>query len=316
MKDSLLVSVIMITYKHEAFIAEAISGVLMQEVNFPVELIIADDCSPDKTEEVISSFQAHKNYHWIKYTRHQTNKGMMPNFIWALEQCKGKYIALCEGDDYWTDPYKLQKQVDFLESNEKYVLTFHNVVSVDADNKPVDTFNRLPDKFKRDYKGIELMMGQGVLPTLTLCFRNVPETYPEELLDAPLGDIALRSYLGNFGDAKYIADVKPAGYRLQVGGVWTSQSLLNQKLMVKNTYIVLMHYYKNKGDYQMYNYYKNQKIPAQSEIIFNVALSYSTGSIILRYFIQSVWSYIKAHKFGRAIVVTKTLIKHLLSKYL
>jgi glycosyltransferase involved in cell wall biosynthesis len=84
-----LVSVVMITYNHEAFIAEAIEGVLMQEVDFPVELIIADDCSPDRTSEIVQGYlDTHPKGHWIKYTRHDQNKGMMPNFVWALEQAK------------------------------------------------------------------------------------------------------------------------------------------------------------------------------------------------------------------------------------
>lgn len=129
-----LVSVVMITYGHEAFIAEAISGILMQQVDFEVELIIADDASPDKTPVVVEGFKEHENFKWIKYTRHTENKGMMLNFIWAMDQAKGKYIALCEGDDYWTDPYKLQKQVHFLEENEEYGLCFTETRTLCEDN--------------------------------------------------------------------------------------------------------------------------------------------------------------------------------------
>ncbi|MDO9260985.1 MAG: glycosyltransferase, partial [Flavobacteriaceae bacterium] len=114
MKDKPTVSVCMITYNHENYIQQAIEGVLMQTCNFEVELIIANDCATDKTDEVIQEIiKNHPNSSWIKYTNHSQNKGMMPNFIWAMQQCKGKYIALCEGDDYWTDPLKLQKQVEF-----------------------------------------------------------------------------------------------------------------------------------------------------------------------------------------------------------
>ena len=105
------VSVVMITYGHEKFIREAIEGVLMQECDFEVELILANDCSPDQTDSVIQDIiKNHPKGCWIKYIRQENNIGMMPNFIFALKQCKGKYIALCEGDDYWTDPLKLQKQ--------------------------------------------------------------------------------------------------------------------------------------------------------------------------------------------------------------
>lgn len=120
---SLTVSTVMITYNHEQYIKEAIEGILMQECNFKIELIIADDTSPDNTKLIVDDIiRNHERGHWIKYTRHPINKGMMHNFIWALDQTKGKYIALCEGDDYWIDPYKLQKQVDFLEKNEEYGL--------------------------------------------------------------------------------------------------------------------------------------------------------------------------------------------------
>jgi glycosyltransferase involved in cell wall biosynthesis len=119
------VSVITITYGHEKYITETLDGVLMQQYDGPVEFIIANDNSPDATDEVVKKYflenPAPSNFE-IKYTKHETNKGMMPNFIWALEQATGKYIALCEGDDYWTDPLKLQKQVDFLEESPDYVI--------------------------------------------------------------------------------------------------------------------------------------------------------------------------------------------------
>lgn len=146
----IFVSVIMITYKHEQFIAKAIEGVLMQKCDFEVELIIADDCSPDKTEEKV--FQIIKNHpknSWIKYTKHKTNKGMISNFNWALNQCKGKYIAMCEGDDYWTDPLKLQKQVDFLEANPKMSAVVHPSKIINVLKKIESTTERnLPVKLK------------------------------------------------------------------------------------------------------------------------------------------------------------------------
>jgi glycosyltransferase involved in cell wall biosynthesis len=124
--ENALISVIMITYGHEKFIQEAINGVLMQECSFGIELIIANDCSPDNTAEVIRNIvKKHPRGSWIKYIEHEKNIGMMPNFVFALNKAKGKYIAMCDGDDYWTDPYKLQKQVDFLEKNKEYGLVHH-----------------------------------------------------------------------------------------------------------------------------------------------------------------------------------------------
>lgn len=124
------VSVVTITYGHEKYITETLDGVLMQQYKGPVEFIIANDNSPDATDEVVKKYflenPAPSNFE-IKYTKHETNKGMMPNFIWALEQATGKYIALCEGDDYWTDPLKLQKQTGILEKNANVGLIFTNI---------------------------------------------------------------------------------------------------------------------------------------------------------------------------------------------
>lgn len=131
-----LVSVVMITYNHEKFIQQAIEGVLMQEYIGQIELIIANDHSPDDTDAIINKIiKEHHHGSWIKFTNHTTNIGMMANFIWALEQANGKYIALCEGDDYWTDPLKLQKQVDFLESNNEYVLSYTKSMELFQDNE-------------------------------------------------------------------------------------------------------------------------------------------------------------------------------------
>lgn len=120
------VSIVMITYNHEIFIREAIDGVVMQETNFEYELILANDCSTDNSDTVIQNhINKYPNKNRIKYFNHKVNKGMIPNFMFALEQAQGKYIAICEGDDYWTDPKKIQKQVDFLDANPDYGLVHH-----------------------------------------------------------------------------------------------------------------------------------------------------------------------------------------------
>lgn len=148
-KNNLLVSVIMITYCHELYIKQAIEGALMQECNFDVEIIVADDCSIDKTSQIIQEIiKTHPCSFRIKYFRHEKNIGMMPNFIFALKQCTGKYIALCDGDDYWTDPLKLQKQVDFLEANPEFVLHGHGVKVVDHANNFLYNFC-IPGKFSQ-----------------------------------------------------------------------------------------------------------------------------------------------------------------------
>ena len=130
-----LVSVCVITYNHCDYIRQCFDGILMQQTNFPFEIIVNDDCSTDGTAEIIKEYELnHPTLFKVTYQKeNQYSKGvrgMFPKF--CFPRAKGKYIALCEGDDYWTDPLKLQKQVDFLESNLDYVLVCHQYRIMDG----------------------------------------------------------------------------------------------------------------------------------------------------------------------------------------
>lgn len=159
------VSVVTITYAHEKYIEDTLRGVLMQQYDGPIEFIIANDNSPDQTDEVVKKFfDTHpipENIE-IKYTCHQENKGMMPNFIWALEQATGEYIALCEGDDYWTDPLKLQKQVDFLEANNQYMLCYtdFSVYDVKKNRFKKDRFKDRNSSYRHPKDYIDFLCGK------------------------------------------------------------------------------------------------------------------------------------------------------------
>ena len=123
--SSPLVSVLMITYNHEKFLSTAIESVLMQEVSFPFEVVIGDDSSTDSTGDLCRKY-ALRNPDIIRLSSKDRNLGMITNFITTLSVCKGDFIAICEGDDYWIDPFKLQKQVNFLENNPGYALVHTN----------------------------------------------------------------------------------------------------------------------------------------------------------------------------------------------
>src|SRR5438094_537303 len=126
-QDSFSVSICMITYNHEKFVAEAIESVLKQKTTFPIELVIGDDKSTDSTPAIIKGY-AEKYPGILKVRYNKENAGVVLNTVKTIEECSGKYIAMLEGDDYWTDPLKLQKQVDFLEKNPDFACSFHNVM--------------------------------------------------------------------------------------------------------------------------------------------------------------------------------------------
>jgi glycosyltransferase involved in cell wall biosynthesis len=240
------VSVLMVTYKHEAYIAEAIEGVLMQEVDFPLELIIADDCSPDGTAEIVQKhINEHPNGHWIKYTRHETNKGMMPNFIWALEQVQGKFIAMCDGDDYWTDPHKLQKQVDFLEANNSCSYVFTDRFSLLPDGNLFNPRFELPELFN-----LKLLLERKIMPsTQTVMFTrnklNKLNEWKDVMLQGFNGDWILLFMLTHDSKIGFIPD-HTAVYREGVGiiakssiiGVCHNGMRTNQKInkLLQNKY--------------------------------------------------------------------------------
>ena len=119
-----LLSIVTITYNHEPYIRKCIEGILMQQVNFTMEFIIAEDCSTDGTLAICKEY-AEKYPNLIQLITSENNVGVIANERRAMKAAKGKYIAFCEGDDYWTDQLKLQKQVDFLEEYPDYSVTFH-----------------------------------------------------------------------------------------------------------------------------------------------------------------------------------------------
>lgn len=128
MTGSVKVSVLMLTYGHEHFIEEAINAVLNQITSFTIELVIANDNSPDNTDAIVrKKMNDCRGNVRIKYLQRKMNMGALQNFSDATKYCIGSYFAICEGDDYWTDPYKLQKQVDFLDRHPDYAATFTNV---------------------------------------------------------------------------------------------------------------------------------------------------------------------------------------------
>jgi glycosyltransferase involved in cell wall biosynthesis len=212
-----MVSVVMITYAHEKYIENAIEGVLSQNCTFNFELIIADDSSSDNTNFIIDNIiKNHINGNIVKYKRHNVNIGMMPNFIWGLSQANGKYIALCEGDDFWTDSYKLQKQVDFLETNQNFSMCFH---SVEILNETINSNFRYPKPFNNILKFHDILF-RHYIPTCSLVFVNdlLERPLPDWLNNSKMGDIPIELFLADKGKVFYMND-NMAVYRLNNGGI-------------------------------------------------------------------------------------------------
>ena len=219
-----LVSVIMITYGHENYIRQAIEAVLMQVCNFEVELIVANDCSPDKTDEVIKEIRKnHPKSSWLKYIKHDKNIGAMSNFIYSMKEARGKYIALCEGDDYWIDPLKLQKQVDYLENNEKYVLSFTKSMELFQDE--MSLIETIYPKEIKELNFQELLSHDWFIRTASIIFRKnkFDHTFLYKLQYS--ADFFLQLLLINTGKFHFLEDITSV-YRHHSGGISNSSKKL------------------------------------------------------------------------------------------
>ena len=206
-----VVSVCVITYNHGKYIRQCLDGILMQEVTFPYEILIHDDASPDNTAEIIREYE-------IKYpeiikpiyqTVNQYSQGIDVG-KYNFERAVGKYIALCEGDDYWTDPKKLQMQVDFLEKHPKYVETGHNVnVITELGPKKNALESHRPE---RDYKITDLENNCiWKIPTGSIVFKNIFHFMDKDLLmkyyNLPgNGEIKLMHLLATYGMCHYFSE--------------------------------------------------------------------------------------------------------------
>lgn len=134
--EDIKVSVCMISFNHNKYIEKAIKSILMQKTDFNYEIVIGDDASTDGTQQII--YDLANEHPCIKPILRQKNLGITPNLLDTLSKCKGEYIAFLDGDDFWTDPHKLKKQVDFLDNNPDYVACYHATNFVDENDCTID----------------------------------------------------------------------------------------------------------------------------------------------------------------------------------
>lgn len=204
----------MITYNHEKFIAEAIEGVLMQEVDFQIELVIADDCSIDNTSEIIKQIvNNHPKGHWIKYIRRNNNTGPTFNFFEAIKECGGEFTAFCEGDDYWIDPLKLSNGVNFLKENPSFSSVSHYV-----NRKSLGGQSSIIGKFeKEEFVLSDLNKRFLIFPLSSFICRKMVNL-PEWFYKLYGGDAAIAYFnlcLGRHKVLPFLGSV----YRIHLGGI-------------------------------------------------------------------------------------------------
>lgn len=224
-----IVNVFVMVYNHEKYLAECLDGILMQKCNFSYIIVVGEDASTDKSREILLKYKS-KYPGKFQLILHEKNVGAMANQMAILKACTGKYIALCEGDDYWTDPYKLQKQVDFLDANEDFVMCFTNTkIKVEETGAEsiakiniwdvCETQDILRHNSLDGRESGEEINSPG--HTSTILFRNnLIKKFPDWFSKCFIGDEPLFLMLSKYGKAKFINDFCSV-YRQTVSGIST-----------------------------------------------------------------------------------------------
>jgi glycosyltransferase involved in cell wall biosynthesis len=225
-KEIVKLSVFVVTYNQEKYIQECLDSILMQKTSFSFEVIVGDDNSTDSTRKICEKYA--NNYSNVNLLPQEKNLGLIKNWVRVLSHCKGEYIALCEGDDYWIDPYKLQKQVDFLEKNNQFNMCVTNrKILTPEGNFCNDVYD------KEIFTNKDIL--KGIIPhTQTMLIRNKDiedmNKFLIKMLDnLPSGcDRILAYWCSLFGDISILPDIT-AVYRWSGIGVWTNYSDLDRE---------------------------------------------------------------------------------------
>jgi len=213
-----LVSVCTLTYNQKDYIKQTVESLLMQETSFEYEVVISDDGSTDGTVEIIEDIiKNHENGHRIRLLAH-ANMGVLPNYIYTFPQCQGKYIAFCEGDDYWTDPKKLEIQARFLEENPDFSICFHQVDRI-LDDKVIGPAPK--ENVEAIYTLSDLSKGS-MMYTPSVMMRAEHMNLPDWYVESPLFDYPLQMMVARKGKIKYLP-INMADYRVGTG-IWTTDN--------------------------------------------------------------------------------------------
>lgn len=200
MSEQIGVSVCIFTFNYEKYLAQAINSVLMQKTTFPIEIVIGDDCSTDKTRAIATEYK-NKYPEKIFFSFNEVNIGGTKNWLQTMNRCRGTYIALLDGDDYFTDENKLQKQYDLLEKDKQYVLSFH---SVEEKYDDIEGHDKLVEFEKEEYVLDDLLRKGWFIRTGSTFFRNgvAPKDPPAWVHDFPYRyDTILHVFLCMHGKA-------------------------------------------------------------------------------------------------------------------
>ena len=279
-----LLSVCLITYNHVKYIEQAIEGVLMQQTDFPFDLIIADDFSIDGTREIVVKYQ--KKYPaLIKLILQRKNVGAAQNWIELITTPSAKYIAYFEGDDYWTDPLKLQKQVDFLEANDNYAICFHNArILKHNDPDDISFSNGLNQKEISTFD--DLARGEYIYTPTCVFRRRDFEKFPA-IYYKYINNYTIDLHNAQFGNIKFLNEVMTV-YRIHPGGIWSMAPRLKTLINQLPTYKFYINYFEKK-----YRHHFVTHVRSITKEIITIKLDTNDLTKFWKYYFKYVWFHLR-----------------------
>ena len=251
-------SILIVSYNQEKYIAECLDSILIQKIPFEFEIIVADDNSTDSTLSIIIEklINTKLNYRILAT---ESNLGIVRNYQRAFQECKGNYIAVMEGDDYWTDPYRVKKHVEFLENHLEFVMSFNRMIVF---NETKGSFVLSEWVLNDDYEYItakQLASGNKIGNLSACVFRNSEiKKLNAKIFEIPIADWMLGMALGQYGLIAKLKDVMSV-YRVNSNGEWSKMSVEEQNNAVVKLIDVYNKFLDNKYDDE-FNEYKNSII--------------------------------------------------------
>lgn len=276
----------------------------MQVADFEIELVISNDNSPDKTEEVIHEvIRSHPNGSWIKYKRQEKNLGSTLNYLWVLDNSKGDFISICDGDDFWSDPFKLQKQVEFLEKNPEFIGSFHNRYKCDEFENIIS--HSIAENWKRNWNFKGLVTEMPEIPSASVVFKkNVDFKLPEEFKKVKVnGDTFLWAYLLQFGDFYFDPEILPSYYRQHPNGLWSSISSLNKTKLSYSSYRLLFKSFPQKTEI------KDQLFEIRNNLFYYSLKEKEVFTFFKYYSLNLFYSFIKPKYFQSFIAIHRPFFR-------
>lgn len=238
-------SVLLITYNHEKYLGQALDGILMQKVDFDYEIVVGEDCSTDSTLQVIKDYMD-RYPNKIRLISSESNVGPIKNFIRTYKSCNGKYIAMIDGDDYWTSPDKLQKQADFLDRNSDFSIVFHPIINRDEMDGKIGGFT-WPKNPKEEYTIEELLKECFIHTASVMCRNGLFGDFPDWFHSTIMYDWPLHVLNAQYGRIGCLPDVM-AVYRIHGGGLWSSLEKPSTQLEYIKFYNVINLHFNKRYD--------------------------------------------------------------------